>query len=100
MSEQDAPRTEEQNAKFHAMVRDISKQLTWAGHRWGEEDWKRILLAAKFGQHVIKSPLGFDVIVVNKMRSRDTTVEQMMEMIAEVEAFGAEHGVDWTDDES
>ncbi len=97
--DQDVTRTHEQNAKFHAMCRDISKQLLWAGQRWSEEDWKRILLAAKFEQHVVPNPLGYSVIVVNKKRSRDLGLEQMTELIGETEAFGTENGVKWTDDE-
>lgn len=97
--DQDVNRSGEQNAKFHAMVRDISKQLTWAGNKWSEEDWKRILLAAKFEQHVVPNPLGYSVIVVNKKRSRDLTLEQMTEFIGEVEAFGTTEGVKWSDDE-
>ena len=82
------------------MVRDISRQLTWAGNKWNEEDWKRLLLAAKFEQRVVPSPLGHGFIVVNNKRSRDLSLEQMTELIGEVEAFGAENGVDWTHDES
>lgn len=93
-------RTHEQNAKFHAMVRDISRQLKWAGQRWNEEDWKRILLAAKFEQHVVPNPLGYSVIVVNKKRSSHLTLEEMTEFLGEIEAFGTENGVDWTHDES
>ena len=81
------------------MCRDISRQVEWAGRRWSEEDWKRILLAAKFEQHVVPNPLGYSVIVVNKKRSRDLTLEQMTEFIGEIEAFGAENNVQWTDDE-
>lgn len=66
---------------------------------WGEEDWKRILLAAKFEQAVVQNPLGYSVIVVNKKRSRDLTVEEMSEFMGEIEAFGAEQGVDWSEDE-
>jgi hypothetical protein len=98
--DQDVPRSTDQNAKFHAMCRDISRQLDWAGRRWSEEDWKRILLAAKFEQAVVPNPLGYSVIVVNKKRSRDLTLEQMTEFIGEVEAFGTTEGVEWSDDES
>jgi hypothetical protein len=97
--DQAAPRSSEQNAKFHAMCRDIAKQLEWAGRRWSEEDWKRILLAAKFGQDVVSNPLGYSVIVVNKKRSRGLTIEEMTEFIGEVEAFGTTEGVEWSDDE-
>lgn len=95
----DAARSGEQNKKWHAMVRDISKQVIWAGQKWGEEDWKRILLGAKFEQAVVPSPFGHGFIVVNKKRSSHLTLEQFVELIGETEAFGVENGVEWTDDE-
>lgn len=94
-----ADRTRDQNAKFHAMVRDIAKQVKWAGEFIHEDDFKRLLLAAKFGQKVVPNPFGIGFVVMNTRRSRDLTLEQMTEFIGEIEAFGAENGVDWSDDE-
>lgn len=89
------------NARFHAMVRDISKQVAWAGEKLGEEDWKRLLLAAKFGQKVVPNPLtGVGFVVMNERRSRTLTNAEMEEMLGELEAFGAEHDVDWSEDDS
>lgn len=88
------------NARFHSMVRDIAKQVTWAGESLGEEDWKRLLLAAKFGQKVVPNPItGIGFVVMNERRSRSLTNAEMEEMIGEIEAFGADQGVDWSDDE-
>lgn len=96
----DALRSQEQNAKFHAMCRDVSKQLLFDGDKYDEETWKRIFLAAKFGQKIMKNPFtGHGVIVVNEKRSRHLTAEQFAELIGEIEAFGADHGIEWTDDE-
>jgi hypothetical protein len=97
--DQAVSRTVDQNAKFHAMVRDIARQIPWGGHKWSEEDWKRILLAAKFEQEVVRNPLGYSVIVVNKRRSRDLTMEEMAEFIGEVEAWAVTEGIQWTEDE-
>lgn len=97
--DQDVHRTAEQNAKFHAMVRDIAKQVKWADQKWGEEDWKRLLLAARFEQQVVPSPLGHGFIVMNKRRSRELSLEEMTDFIGEIEAFGAEQGIDWSEDE-
>lgn len=88
------------NARFHAMVRDIAKQVEWAGEHLGEEDWKRLLLAAKFGQKVVPNPLtGIGFVVMNERRSRSLTNEEMEEMLGELEAFGAEREVDWSQDD-
>jgi hypothetical protein len=92
-------RNHEQNAKFHAMCRDIANQCTWAGSRWSEEDWKRIFLGAKFGQPIVPSPFGHGVVVVNAKRSRDLSREDMAELIAEVEVFGIENEVTWSEHE-
>lgn len=97
--DQQVIRTQEQNAKLHAMCRDIARQMQWAGRKWGEEDWKRILLAAKFGQSFVPSPFGHEVIVINKARSSHLTIEQFAELLGEIEAFGHENGVDWSEDD-
>ena len=96
----DEIRNHAQNRKFHAMVRDIAAQVEWAGQLMDEEDWKRILLAAKYEQEVVPNPLdpmrGF--IVRNKRRSRGLTVPEMAEFITEIQVFGDEQGVVWADE--
>lgn len=95
----DADRSNAQNKKFHAMCRDIARQLTWSGQRWDTETWKRILLAAKYGQTVMKNPItGHGLITVNNRRSRSLTQAEMAEFITEVEVFGTENLVEWSDD--
>lgn len=86
----------EQSAKFHAMVRDVANQMTWAGARWSEEDWKRLFLGAKFGQPIVPSPFGHGICVMNAKRSRDLSMEQMAELIGEIEAFGNTNEIQWT----
>lgn len=96
----DLDRTREQNKKFHAMVRDIAKQVKWAGAVMDDETWKRVLLAAKFEQRIVPNPFtGIGMVVVNTKRSRDLTLDEMTEFIGEIEAFGASQGVNWSDDE-
>lgn len=92
-------RTAGQNKKFHAMVRDIAAQLKWAGEKWGDEDWKRLFLAAKFEQRVVPSPFGHGFVVVNWRRSRELSIEQMTDLIGEMKAFAEENGVIWSDEE-
>lgn len=93
-------RTSEQNKKFHAMLRDIAQQVPWAGERIDEEDWKRLMLAAKFNQRIVPNPLGYPgFIVMNVRRSKTLSLEEMNEFISEIEAFGAERGVKWSEDE-
>lgn len=94
-----AERNSDQNAKFHAMCRDIANQMRWGGYSWGEEDWKRLFLGAKFGQPIVPNPFTHGVCVMNAKRSRDLTMAQMAELIGEVEAFGNSNEVQWTNEE-
>lgn len=99
--DQSPARNTDQNAKFHAMVRDIAKQVKWAGALMDEETWKRVLLAAKYGQKIVPNPFtGIGMVVVTTKRTKNLTMEEMAEFIGEIEAFGATQGVDWSDDES
>lgn len=96
----DEIRTPAQNAKFHAMVRDIAAQVKWAGDFMDEEDWKRLFLAAMWGQKCVPNP--FDpqasFLVVNTRRSRGLVKPLMADLITEIEVFGNDHGVQWRDE--
>lgn len=93
----DEIRSLEQNKKFHAMVRDLAKQVKWAGAYMDEEDWKRMLLAAHYEQRMVPNPLHptRPFIVVNKRRSSGLVVSEMAEFITEIQVFGDERGVTW-----
>ena len=94
-------RDADHNARFHSMIRDISKQVPWAGEMLDAEAWKRLMLAAKFGQKVVPNPLnGIGFVVMNERKSRTLTNAEMEELIGEIEAFGALHEVDWSEDEA
>lgn len=94
----DVDRTRKQNRKFHAMLRDISKQVKWAGALMDEETWKRIMLAAKYEQRIVPNPItGIGMVVVNTKRSRDLSLEEMTDFIGEIQAFGDTQGVIWTE---
>lgn len=101
MYSDDEIRTLEQNAKFHAMVADIAAQVPWAGEMMEREDWKRLLLAAMYGQRTVPNPLDPQAafIVVNTKRSRSLRAVSMSEFLMEIEAFGANQGVKWSADE-
>ena len=99
MSREDEIRSSAQNKRFHAMVRDIAEQVKWAGDFMDEEDWKRLFLAAKYQQKVVPNPLDPHgaFVVVNVRRSRGLTIPEMADFMTEIEVFGIEHGVAWSD---
>ena len=86
--------TEEQTARMHCAIRCISRQVEWAGRKWNEEEWKRILVAGFFGQRVVPSPVG-DSLVVIDVQTRNLSKSQKADFIDQLYAFGSEHGVEW-----
>lgn len=92
-------RTIDQNKKFHAMVRDISKQVVWDGEMMDEEGWKFVILGAAYGQHFIRNPFGHGFVCKNKRKSSGLEIPTMAELIEQLYAFGAEKEVKWTDEE-
>lgn len=90
----------DQCRKFHAMVRDIARHIpVWCEMRMDEEDWKRLLLAGAFGQKVVPNPIGAGFLIMNNRRVRDMEMPNMADLITQVQAFGNERGVDWSDPE-
>lgn len=87
-------RTLDQNAKMHAMLSDISRAMPM-GRRHTPDDWKAILMNAcgwecqfQEGLDGRPFPMGF--------RSSKLTKDQMSTLIEYMNAFGAEHGVAWS----
>ena len=91
----EAKRTNEQNDKMWAMLSDISRSKPM-GRRHTPDDWKAILMNAcgwecQFleGLDGRPFPQGF--------RSSNLTKSQMSTLIEYMMAFGAEHGVAWSE---
>lgn len=84
-------RTLPQNDRMWAMLTDIARQVDWYGQRLTPDDWKDVFTASLRKAHVVPGidggfvPLG--------MRTSDMTKEEMSDLFALIEAFGAEHGV-------
>jgi len=55
----DDPRTLEQNAKFHALVTDISKSgMEWAGKKRNPQQWKVLLVSG----HAVATKEGSEIV--------------------------------------
>lgn len=96
-----ATRSTEQNAKLHAMLGDIAKQIEWAGKKRDIETWKRLLVAAwsrATGEPLEYLPAvdGHGVDIVFR-RTSQMTVGEVGELIEFIYAWGAEAGVVFTE---
>jgi hypothetical protein len=95
-------RSEEQNAKYHAMLSEIAVQAQHLGAKWSAEDWKRLLVdlftkeTGLQGGKIIPS-LDSNGIVQLGLQTRDFTKEQAMEFITFLEAWGANNGIIFKD---
>lgn len=92
----EANRTTDQNAKFWAMLSDLSRARP-EGRKHTPEVWKALVMHAcghavqfEIGLSGEPFPLGF--------RSSKLTVAQMADLIEWIYAYGAEHGVQWSDE--
>ena len=89
-------RTLEQNAKLHAMLRDISQQATYQGDRMDIDGWKNLFVSG----HTIatKEPykfvIGLEGELVNvRERTSKMGVRRLASLIEYVGAWAAENGV-------
>lgn len=96
-------RTLPQNAKFYAMLTDISTQLEWHGKRLSPTDWKLLFLDAlrrEMQQELRMVPsLDGSGFVPLGNSSSDLSVSEMVDLMTIMEEFGARHGVKFHDDQ-
>lgn len=88
-------RTNPQNAKMHAMIRDVQQQVKPpAGQFYDEEDWKRLFIHALWKETRLVPALdesgGF--VLLGKSTANLKTNE-MADMILLIQAYGDQHGV-------
>ena len=91
-------RSIEQNARLWPMLRAVSQQVIWHGQRLNEWEWKDVFTAAMKRQRVVPG-LDGGFVVLGEHTSRMST-EQMSDLMMLIEAFGAEHGVDFDEREA
>lgn len=92
-----ATRTTDQNAKMWAGLNDIAKQVDWHGQKLAPEDWKLILMEALSQElRLVPNLDGNGFVPLGRSSSRLTKGE-MSDLIELMLAFGAKHGVTWSD---
>jgi len=94
-------RTDDQNRKMWAMLRDVARQrpLVINGERvWGDpEDWKDVFTAALKRETRMAQGLDGGVVMLG-MRTSRMRKDQLSELIELIYAYGSEWGVNWSTD--
>ena len=87
-------RTDAQNRRMWAMLRDISRQVDWYGEKLSEEDWKHVFSAAVQKQRAVPGLEGGFVVL--GISTRKQSKQWFSDMFEVMEAFAAEKGVRFT----
>lgn len=91
-------RTNDQNAKLQAMCGDVAEQVQWHGQWLSKDDWRHMFVASyRKGQRAVPGIDGGFVVL--GASSRDLRVAEAADVIEIIYAFGAEHGVQWSEPE-
>jgi len=94
-------RTLSQNDRMWAMLTDIATQLSWHGQKLTADDWKLVMLDAlrrESGEILRIVPNTDGTGFVNlSTSSSDLDKAEMSDLIELMFAFGAKHGVAWSD---
>jgi len=93
---QEPTRSLEQNSRLWATLRDISEQVVWYGRKISSESWKCVFTAALKKQETVPGIDG-GFVVLGQSTSK-MTVGEMRDLIELINAFGAEHGVKFSDE--
>lgn len=93
-----ARRSLDQNALLWSRLSELSKAIEWHGQRMSPDDWKTVLTASLRQCRFVP---GIDpgTVVPLGLRTSDMTVAEMAELLTLIEAFGAERGVTFSDQE-
>jgi hypothetical protein len=94
-------RTTPQNDRMWAMLTDLSLQLAWYGQQLTPEDWKLVMLDAlrreKSEQiRMVPNTDGSGFVPLGTSSS-DLSKDEMTDLIEIIFAFGAQHGVEWSE---
>lgn len=84
-------RSSSQNAALWAALTDISQQVVWHGQKLSPDDWKNIFSASLKKQRAAPG-LDGGWVVFGESTSR-MSKKELSDLLALIEAFGAEHDV-------
>ncbi len=89
-------RTLEANARMWALLADVARQVDWHGKKLDAEDWKHIFTASVRRLSVVPNLDGTGFVALGLSTSRMSKAEHS-DLMALIEAFGAERGVEWSE---
>lgn len=90
----DEARSDAQNRRMWAMLRDISRQVEWYGQKLSDTDWKHIFSASVEKQRAVPGlDGGFVVLGISTRKQSKRWFSDMFEVM---EAFAAEREVKFT----
>ena len=94
-------RTTPQNDRMWAMLTDLSLQLAWHGQQLTPEDWKLVMLDALRRERseqlrMVPNTDGSGFVPLGTSSS-DLSKDEMTDLIEIIFAFGAQHGVEWSE---
>ena len=88
-------RSSEQNRLMWAALTDISRQVEWHGQKLSPEDWKNLITASLKKQRIVPGIDG-GFVALGASTSK-MSVAEMTEVIECALAFGALHGVEFSE---
>lgn len=89
-------RSLEANAAMWAALADISEQVEWFGQKLSAEDWKDLFTGAL---RKARSVPGIDGgVVLLGQRTSSMTKREMADLLDFIGAFGADKGVQWSNE--
>lgn len=92
-----AKRTVDQNSLMWGRLTDVATQLTWHGQSLRADDWKLVFLdALKRELRIVPNIDGSGFVNLGRSSS-DLSKEEMSQLLDLIAAFGAQHGVVFSD---
>lgn len=92
----EATRTLDQNAKLQPMCRDVAEQVVWYGDKLSVDDWRHMFVAAYRKEQRTVPGINGGFVVLGAS-SKKLSKKECADVIEIIYAFGAEHGVKWSD---
>jgi hypothetical protein len=86
-------RTLPQNERMWAMLTDVARQVKWHGQKLSPDDWKVVFLSALKAELRLVPNLDGNGFVQLGRSSSALSVDEMSDLMALIEAFGAREGV-------